>query len=328
MGPKLAAPKRGNWLPRLQGQFLSVLPLVVVALLAVACSAVNAAPPLRATPAPTPEPRLTIGLLLSSLGDPLYLSLQAGAVESARRLEVDLIFRQAGNDARTQLQQIDEMLALGADALVLNPVDSAAIGAGVQRANEAGVPVISVERRVRGASVSAHVASNDMAGGEMAATYVVERLQGQGRVVELMGIPGTSAAQDRSAGFGRVLGAYDGMEIVARGVAYFDHDRARRVFADILEEYAEIDAVFAHNDAMILGAIEAAEQAGRAQDIVFVGYNAMADAVRAVEEGRLAATVAQQPEEMGHLSVETAVEQLRGGEIRDELTVGLAVITR
>lgn len=329
MGQKMAALKRGSKMLPMTSRLCALLALTIAALLAGACSAASIAPPtVQGTPAPTPEPRLAIGLLLSSLSDPLHLSMNAGAVESARRLNVDLVMRQADNEAGRQLEQIAELLALDIDALILNPVDSAAIGAGVQQANEAGVPVITVERRVRGARVTAHVASDDITGGEMAAAYLVEELREEGQVAELMGTPGTSAAQDRSAGFGRVLGGYEEIDVVARGVAYFDRDRARRVFAEILEGNANLDAVFAHNDAMILGAIEAAEEAGRAQEIVFMGYDAMNEAVNAIEAGRLAATVAQQPEEMGHLSVEIAVEELRGGEVIEELTVDLAVITR
>lgn len=328
MGQKMAALEGGDKMLPMSSRLCALLALTIAALLAVACSAASIAPPQQETPEPTPAPRLTIGLLLSSLSDPLHLSMNAGAVESARRLNVELVMRQADNEARTQLEQIAELLALEVDALILNPVDSATIGAGVQAANAAGVPVITVERRVRGARVAAHVASNDIAGGEMAAAYVVEQLQEEGRVAELMGTPGTSAAQDRGSGFGRVLGAYENMDVVARGVAYFDRDRAREVFSEILEEHENLDAVFAHNDAMVLGAIEAAEEAGRAQDIVFVGYDAISEAVNAIEAGRLTATVAQQPQEMGHLAVEMALEQLNGGDVSEELTVDLAVITR
>lgn len=324
----MAAPERNTSLQSLKGRLGAVVALFIIALLGVACDVVGAAPQVNVTPTPAPESTLTVGVTLPSLADPLYISMLAGVVESAERLEVELVIRQADNDARTQLQQIDQLLEMAVDAIILNPVDSAAIGAGVQQANRAGVPVITVERRVRGASVTSHIAANDVAGGEMAAGFLVERLEEEGRVVEIMGTPGTSVAQDRSSGFGRVLGAYDGMEIAARGVAYFDRERARLVFAEILEEHDDIDAVFAHNDVMILGAIEAAEQVGRAGDIVFVGYDAIDDAVRAIEAGRLTATVAQQAEEMGHLSMEMAVEQLRGGDVSEQLTVDLAIITR
>ncbi|HZD09870.1 MAG TPA: substrate-binding domain-containing protein [Candidatus Binatia bacterium] len=269
-----------------------------------------------------------VGLLLSSLYDPLYVDVQSGAVESASRLDVELIVREAGNNPDTQLQQIKELLALEVDALVLNPVDSAAIGTGVRLANEAGVPVITVERRVSGATVAAHVASDNISGGEIAAGYLAELLQEEGNIVELVGIPGTSAAQDRGSGFNRVIGAYPAIEVVAREVANFDRRQAKRVFADILEKYADLDGVFAHNDEMILGAIDAADEAGRTSDIYFVGFDGSPDAIAALEEGLLTATVAQQPVEMGRIAVELAVAQLRGDDVDQNVVVDLALVTR
>lgn len=322
----MAAPEyRSGRLPA-NGALWTVLVLSLVTLIGVACSAANAAPQLQATA--TPQPRFTIGLLLSSLSDPLYVSLQDGVLENADYLEADIMMRQADNDAGIQLQQIGELLALGVDALVLHPVDSGAIATGVREANAAGVTVVTVERRVRGVAVSAHVAPDNIAGGEMAAAYIVERLEEQGRVVELVGVPGTSSAQDRGSGFNRVLGAFEGIEIVARAVGNFDRQQARLAFAEILDEHADINAVFAHNDAMILGAIEAAEEAGRVQEITFVGFDAMPEAVQAIEDGRLTATIAQQPAEMGRIAVEMAIDQLRGDDVSEDITIDLALIER
>ena len=296
------------------------------AIFLVACNAAGAAElPVQLE---TPQPSFTVGLLLSSLYDPLYVSLQSGAVESASRLDAEIIVREASNDSDKQLQQIKELVALEVDALVLNPVDSAAIAPGVRAANAAGVPVITVERRVNGGTVSAHVASDNINGGEMAASYLAELLKEKGNVVELVGIPGTSAAQDRGSGFNRIIATYPGMNIVARDVANFDRRQGQRIFAAILAQFPEVNGVFAHNDEMILGAIDAAEQAGRADEIIFVGFDASGDAIVAIENGVLAATIAQQPTEMGRLAVELAIDQLRGEPIPESVAVGLALVAR
>lgn len=304
----------------------ALLALLLVALLGAACSEADAAPQAVATA--TPEPRSTVGLLLSSLDDPLYILLRDGVLGNADYVNADIIVRQADNDSATQLEQIDELLALGVDALVLHPVNSAAVSAGVRKANSAGVSVVTVERRVRGASTAAHVAPDNIAGGEMAAAYLVDRLEAQGKIAELTGSAGTSAAQDRGSGFNRALRTYASMEIVARATGNFDREQARDAFAEMLEEHADIDAVFAHNDAMILGAIEAAEEAGRADEIIFVGFDGMDEAIEAIEGGRLAATIAQQAAEMGRIAVEIATGQLRGDDVSEEITVDLALIAR
>jgi len=115
---------------------------------------------------------------------------------------------------------------------------------------------------------------------------------------------------------------------LARQTANFNRAEGLSVFENILQAQPEIDGVFAHNDEMILGAIEAAEAAGRAEEITFVGFDAIDDAVAAVEEGRLAATVAQQPAEMGRLGVETAVARLSGASVDEYIPVDLRLVTR
>lgn len=296
-----------------------------------ACSVAGAAPEPEAqvsTQVTSDLPDVTVGFLLSSLYNPLYVSLQNGAIESASRLDMDLIVREAGDDAEKQLRQIDELLALGVDALVLNPVDSAAISAGVRAAESANVPVVTVERRVNGATISAHVAPDNVAGGEMAASYLIDMLHEEGKVVEIMGIPGTSAAQDRSTGFNQVIATYPGMSVEARRVANFNEQEARRVFAELLAEFPDLDGVFAHNDAMILGAIQAAEEAGRARDIVFIGFDGTPDAIEALEDGALTATIAQQPTEMGRLAIELVSGLLHGEAVAQSIAVDLALVTR
>lgn len=303
---------------------LILLLLSVPALVVSGCSPATAAP----APTETPARQYSVGLLLSSLYNPLYVSLQNGAIEAASRLDVEILVREAGNSAEQQDQQIQELLQLGVDALVVNPVDSAALSGAVKRARNAGVPVITVERRINSRGVVSHVSSDNVSGGEMAAVYLSERLGQEGDVVELVGIPGTSAAQDRGSGFNRIMDGYPEVTIVAREVANFERRQAERIFAQMLQEHTGIDGVFAHNDEMILGAIDAAEDAGAAQDMIFVGFDAVGDAVTAVEEGRLAATIAQQPTEMGRLALEVAVQHLRGETVAENVLVELALIAR
>lgn len=320
----IASLRSGLLLQRAPAGLLVLIAIIVLPITLSACSSAGIAQ----EPPETPVPEFTAGLLLSTLYDPLYVALQKGAIESASRLNIELIVRDAGDDAGKQMDQLEQLLSLGVDAIVLNPVDSTAIRAGVEQANQASIPVVTVERRVRGTSVTAHVASDDIAGGEMAASYLVSVLNESGNIVELAGLPGTSAAQDRGAGFHRVIRAYPDIIVAARDVANFDRREARRVFAAILEQHAEIDGVFAHNDEMILGAIEAAQEAGRADEIVFVGFDATRDAITALENGMLQATIAQQPTEMGRIALELVFDRLRGESIPDAITVDLALVAQ
>src|SRR5690606_10196768 len=146
------------------------------------------------------------------------------------------------------------------------------------------------------------------------------------KVVELEGIPGTTAARERGQGFNEVISQYPGIVVVARQEAGFDRARGLTVMENILPAQPEVDRVFAHNDEMAPGAPGASEAAGRAGQIKVIGFDATADAVRAVQEGRMLATIAQQPRLMGALGVETAVKVLRGEPVDKFIPVPLSLV--
>ncbi|MBS3783315.1 MAG: substrate-binding domain-containing protein [Anaerolineae bacterium] len=271
----------------------------------------------------------TLGLSVSTLNNPFFVTLQEGAEEAAQGAGAELVVVDAQDDSAREATNIEDLIQQEVDALLINPTDADAIVPSVQKANEAGIPVFTVDRAAAGGEIVSHIASDNVAGGRMAAEYLCDALGGSGKVVELEGIAGTSAARDRGQGFNDYMSSEcTGVEIVARQTANFNRAEGLSVFENILQAQPEIDGVFAHNDEMILGAIEAAEAAGRADEITFVGFDAVDDAVAAVEEGRLAATVAQQPAEMGRLGVETAVAHLQGEAVDEYIPVDLRLVTR
>ncbi|MDX1613770.1 MAG: ribose ABC transporter substrate-binding protein RbsB, partial [Candidatus Promineifilaceae bacterium] len=270
------------------------------------------------------EGPFTLGLSLSTLNNPFFVTLGEGAEAAADEAGVELIVVDAQNDPAQEATNIEDLIEQGVDALLINPTDADAIVPSIQKANEAGIPVFTVDRSASGGEVVSHVASDNVAGGRMAAEFLCEAIGGSGNVVELEGIAGTSAARDRGQGFNDYMSAECAdAEIVARQTANFDRAEGLSVFENSLQAEPEIDAVFAHNDEMILGAIEAAKAAGRAEQIVFVGFDAVDDAVAAVEAGELAATIAQQPAVMGELGVETAVAYLNGEAVESFIPVDL-----
>ncbi|MDZ4768278.1 MAG: substrate-binding domain-containing protein [Chloroflexota bacterium] len=299
--------------------------LVTVSMLTMLIASCTSAP----TPIPpsaTPEP-YTFGMALAD-SNAFFSSMAERAQQTADRLGVTLDVQFASNDAAAQMEQVAAMIAAGVDALLINPVDSAGIGASVAAANAAGIPVFTVDRSAGSGEVVAHIASDNAAGGEMAGDYLAEALGEQGSIIELRGIEGTSAAQGRGEGFNRAIATHDGITVIASETANFNAAEGETVFAALLEQYPDIDGVFAHNDDMILGAIEAARAAGRLETIRFVGFDAIDDAITALESGDLLATIAQQPTEMGRLSVETALAHLNGERVSPNIMVDLALVTR
>jgi len=284
--------------------------------------------PKPATPTPVPAAKeFTLGLSLSTLDNPFFVTLKEGAEEAATKAGVKLIVVDCEDDSAKEAANLEDLIAKKVDALLINPTDAEAVVPSIGKANEAGIPVFTIDRAAAGGEIVSHIASDNVAGGRMAGEKLAELLGGKGKVVELEGITGTSSARERGQGFNEVMDKYPDIEVVARQTADYDRAKGLSVFENILEAQPEIDGVFAHNDEMILGAIEAAEAAGRADEIVFVGFDAIDDAVAAVKEGKLAATIAQQPAEMGRLGVEFAVKHLSGETVEAYIPVDLALVT-
>lgn len=268
-----------------------------------------------------------IGVAISiSDTTPFFASLIQGAQESAEIHNAELIVVSANQDPELQSAQIIELAAGGIDILLLNPVDDSVVPA-VSEVCSSGIPVLTVDRGISCSCVVCHIASENRAGGMMAGEYLSEALHRSGRVVEIMGTAGSSAAIDRGLGFREAISNYGEIEIITAFYGDFSREIAEAGFLRILQEGGKIDGVFAHNDEMILGAMDAAASEGY-HDIMFVGYDAIDEAVALVESGDLMATIAQRPAEMGHLAVETAVKELSGEAVPDSIIVDLALILR
>ncbi|MBA4385550.1 MAG: D-ribose ABC transporter substrate-binding protein [Anaerolinea sp.] len=269
----------------------------------------------------------TLGLVISTLNNPFFVTLRDGAQAAADAAGAKLIVVDAQDDSAKMTAGIEDLINKKVSALLINPTDSDAVVPSIQKANEAGIPVFTVDRGANGGTVVSHIASDNVAGGMMAAEFLCNAIGGKGNVVELQGIAGSSAARDRGQGFNDYMAAScKDAVIVAQQTANFNRDEGLSVFENILQAQPEIAAVFAHNDEMILGAVQAAEAAKR-EGIVFVGFDAVDDAVAAVKDGKLAATVAQQPDLMGKLSVDTAIKFLGGTSVEANIPVDLSLVT-
>lgn len=268
---------------------------------------------------------VTIGLAISTLNNPFFVDLEAGAKAKATELGVKLVTLDSQDDSATEMSNVEDLINQGVDVIMINPTDSDAVKSAVEAANKANIPVITLDRGANGGEVVSHIASDNVAGGKLAGEYIVELLGGKGKVVELEGIPGASAARDRGQGFNEAIGGTD-LEVVAKQTANFDRAEGLTVMENILQAQPEIDAVFAHNDEMALGALEAIKASGR--DIIVVGFDATDDAKAAVENGEMAATVEQLPKEIGSLGIETAVKILNNEQVEDMIPVDLQLVTK
>lgn len=264
-----------------------------------------------------------IGLVVSTQNNPFFVTLKEGAVQKANELGYELIVLDSQNDPSKELGNVEDLLVKGVDVLLINPTDSDAVASSVRAANRSKIPVVTLDRAANGGKVVSHVASDNVLGGEVAGNYIVEKLGGKGKVVELEGIPGTTAARDRGEGFNKAIAGK--LEVVAKQSADFDRTKGLTVMENILQAQPEINAVFAHNDEMALGALKAIEASGR-KNIVVVGFDATDDAVAAVKAGKLSATVAQKPAEIGAIGVEVADKIIKKEAVQENVPVALELI--
>jgi len=265
----------------------------------------------------------SIGLSISTQNNPFFVSLADGAKKAAKELGVELTVVDAGDDVTKQVADIEDLIAKDVSVLIVNPVDSDAVAGAVQSAIDQGIKVISVDRVVNGVTVDCEIASDNVAGAELATQYIVDTLGENVKVAELQGTSGASAAIDRGTGFHNI--ADDKLDVVASQVADFDRTKGMSVMENILQANPDVKAVFAANDEMALGALEAISGAGK--DVMVVGFDATDDALAAIREGRMAATIAQQPELIGYTAVENGVKLIEGETIPASIPVEVTLVT-
>ncbi|MEG1523743.1 MAG: substrate-binding domain-containing protein [Clostridia bacterium] len=272
------------------------------------------------------EKEVLIGLLVYNDKNEFIQKLIAGAQAKCDEYGYKLVSYSADKDAATEITNMEDLISLKPDVILYNPVDSDAAEATVGLANAANIPVITVDRVANGGAVVSHVASDNVFGGKLAGEYIVELLgEAGGQVVEIQGQAGTSAARDRGEGFHGVVDGNSAISVVVSQIGNWDKAEGMTVMENALQAYPEIKAVFAHNDTMAMGAMEAAQAANRG-DIIIVGFDADDDAVQAVKDGKLAATIAQQPELMGGRGVELANQYLNGKTIAAAEAVEVTLI--
>ena len=265
----------------------------------------------------------SIGLAISTQNNPFFVTLYEGAKAKAAELGVGLQMADAGDDTAKQAADIEDLVNSGISVLLVNPVDSDAVASAVEYAVSKGVRVISVDRAVNGVEIDCQIASDNVLGAELATQFIVDQL-GEGAVVaELQGVTGASAAIDRSAGFHNVADVK--LKVVASQTANFDRAEGMAVMENMLQANGDIQGVFAANDEMALGAVEAVSGAGK--DILVVGFDATDDAIEAIKAGRMGATIAQQPALIGATAVENAVKLINGETIEQSCPVEVTLVT-
>ncbi|WP_423362933.1 substrate-binding domain-containing protein [Mycoplasma sp. P36-A1] len=271
----------------------------------------------------TNEDAETIGFSISTLTNPFFVTMKEAAEAKAKEVGVNLEVLDAKDDSATQTSDIENLVNKGIKVIIVNPTDSAAVAPTIKTAIEKGVKIISVDRSVDGADVTAHIASDNVAGGKIAGDYIVDKLGGSGGVIELEGKPGASAAIERGKGFEDAIAGK--LDLIAKQAADFERAKGLTVMENLAQAHSgKFKAVYAQNDEMILGALPALEGI---EGLITVGFDGGADALQSIKDGKLTATIMQQPNIMGEKGVETAFAVVSGKDVDKTIPVDTVLVT-
>ena len=286
--------------------------------------------------APPPSgPR--VALVMKTPNNPFFIDMQKGAQEAAARLGVLLVVQSPERevDVEKQMQIVENLIETGIQALCIAPASSKGILPALLKANRARIPIVVVDDEVdaqaaadAGVHTESYVGSDNVEGGRLAGRYLVESTGGKAGVAVLEGIPGHETGDSRLSGFREAIKAAPGVKVLVSQTANWERDQGFSVFQNMLQAHPQIDAVFACNDMMALGAVEAIQAAGKTGSIRVIGFDAVDDARKAIANGAMAGSIAQFPSEMGRLAVETAVKLLKGEPVPKDQRTKIGLVTK
>jgi len=271
--------------------------------------------------------KYVIGLAMNTQTNPFFVDVKDGVQKAADELGVELYITDAQDDPAIQMKDVENLITKKPDCIIIDTCDSDAIVSSIEDCNKAGIPVLTMDREASGGEVVSHIGYDAIKSGKLAGQYLADTLGGKGNIVELQGIMGTNVAQNRSKGFNEIISQNPDMKIVACQVADFDRAKGMSVMENILQANDHIDGLYAANDEMLLGALEAIEAAGRLDEITMIGCDAIDDTIEAIKAGKVEATIAEPPFFLGKAILKTAYDYLDGKNVEKYVILDNELVT-
>lgn len=300
--------------------FKTVACSAALAMALVGCSSASSSPSSQSSKSnngTAAHKKLVVGVALSQMSDPFFVSVKKGLFEEAQKENVDIQFADGQANTATQMSQVEDFISKKVDLIVLNPTEVDPLVPAVKEANAANIPVITFDRWMTGGQTVTHVGASAIDIGTQAGDALFQYLGGKGKIAVLSHIPGASTTIDRKKGLDAALKKNPGIQVVADQPAT-SRAQAMSVTENILTAHPDIQAIYAYNDDNALGASDAIAAAGKQGKVVVTGVGGTAPALNAVKQGKLLATVDILPEAEGQLVIQTAVKVLNGTKITEQ----------
>ncbi|UCH35199.1 MAG: substrate-binding domain-containing protein [Armatimonadota bacterium] len=302
---------------------------LVLAMAAAGCARQPATP---SGPKGTAENPWVIGMSQCNLGEPWRVQMNADVEAAAKEYpQVKVIYKNAQNQSTTQQAQVREFMAQGVDLIIISPKEAKPLTEPVRDAYKSGIPVIVLDRKVEGEDYTCFIGADNVKIGREAGKFLVEILNGKGKIVELQGLMTSTPGQERHNGFMAGIKGSELKIIFSADCKWLEPDAQREMNSALARfpQSGAIDAVYAHNDPSAHGAYITAklEGKGREKTIKFIGIDALPhEGVRYVRDGILTATF-EYPTG-GKEGIETALKILGGEEVPKNITLGTRIFTQ
>lgn len=269
-----------------------------------------------------------IGMVLKALDSEHWLTVKKGAEDAAAEegVEVTVLAPDKESNVEQQFRIIEDLIQQKVDALAIAPTDSQGVIPFIEMANQAKIPVFTIDTNAD-AKVVSFAGTDNKLGGKLAAERIIKILNGKGKVALITGVPGQQTHRDRAAGFKEELAKAPGIKLVAEQPANSESGLAMTVMENILQSHPDLNAVFATNALMALGAVEAIDAKGLTGKIKVIGFDTQEDALKAIKDGKIDSQVAQNPYKMGYITVKNIVKYLKGEQVPSIVDTGTSLIT-
>lgn len=272
--------------------------------------------------------QVVVGVSLLNLSSEFIVMLNEAMEAKAGELGVKLIVNDAQRSAERQIQQVEGFIAQKVDVIILNPCEVDASSPAVDKALAAGIPILNLNSVTKSAP-TAFVGSHDEESARIAMDFIARRLGGKGNVLMMQGFMGQAAQLKRDEGAREVLAKHPDLKLLSAQTAEWDRAKAMSLMENWIQAHgSNIQAVFAQNDEMAMGALLALERANLKDKVVLAGIDAIADALGAVKAGRLDATVFQDAKGQGRTAVEVALKIARKEPFEKETFIPFQLVTK